>query len=277
LSMAMTVQGSTILVGAAIGAISVAIFVPLRTLSNLVRQVIGTLFSALWPEFTALEASRQYDALRRAHLFAAKVLVTISAAAAVFLHFSGETIVAFWTHKRIAYDSVLMDAFLLLLLSQAVWLASSLVLASSNNHKQMALISLAAASTGLGLGYVGLHRFGMAGLVYGIWVTEFSLTGTVVVTKACNLIGQSVGRFVAEVLGRGAVMAGLLFGAISLLAGMEIPGSRLVRVALLGGASAVVAFALAYALYLSSVDRAKIRVWLGHFAGNQGLAAVADA
>jgi O-antigen/teichoic acid export membrane protein len=259
LSMALTLQGSAILIGAVLGALSVAVFVPLRTLSNLVRQVIGALFSALWPEFTALEASGRYADLRRAHLFAAKVLVTISAAAAVFLHFSGRDIVAFWTHSRIRYDPVLMDAFLGLLVSQAVWLASSLVLAASNNHRRMALVSLVAASAGLGLGYAGLHAFGMPGLVYGIWIAEFSLTGTVVVSKACRLIGQSLGMFATDILLRGSLVLLSLYFVLRTLAVAAASSNPLARVALLGVASAGVALVSAYVLYLGRAERSKIK------------------
>jgi O-antigen/teichoic acid export membrane protein len=265
LSMALTLQGSAILIGATLGAVSVALFVPLRTLSNLVRQVIGALFSALWPEFTALEASSQYAALRQAHLFAARILVTVSAAAAVFLHFAGRDIVAFWTHNRIAYDAALMDAFLLLVMTQAVWLASSLVLAASNNHRKMALVSLAASAAGLGLGYLGLRRFGMAGLVYGIWIADFWITGTVVMAKACRLIGQSLGRFVAEVPLKGSLLVLLLYLILRMLASATAAaGSPLLRVSSLGAASAVVSLAFAHFLYLSRADRAKVRLWLQH-------------
>jgi O-antigen/teichoic acid export membrane protein len=262
LSMALTLQGSAILIGAVMGAVSLAVFVPLRTLSNLVRQLIGALFSALWPEFTSLEASRQYEALREAHIFAAKVLVTVSAAAAVFLHFAGRDIVAFWTHNRIPYDSALMDAFLGLLLSQAMWLASSLVLAASNNHREMALVSLGAAAVGLGLGYVGLHRLGLAGLVYGVWSADFLLTGSVVAVRACRLIGQSFARFSVEVPLRGGLVAVCLYVLVRLVAGSVAAAGPGLRVAAVGSASAVLALLLAYGLYLSASDRSKVLNWL---------------
>ena len=265
LSMVLTLQGSTILVSAVVGAASVALFVPLRTLANLVRQVIGAMFSALWPEFTALEASRQYGVLRQAHLFAAKVLVTLSAAAAIFLHFAGRDIVTFWTHNRIAYDPALMDAFLALVLSQAVWLASSLVLASSNNHRQMALANLVASATGLALGYAGLHRFGLPGLLYGIWIAEFSVMGMVVVVKACMLLGQNLAQFAFEIPLRGLLVPLFLYvllrGVANAMAG---DGHPLWRVMCLGCASAAGALTLAYCFYLGRAEKARVKTWLRH-------------
>ncbi len=266
-SMALTVQGSAILAGIVLGAVSVAVFVPLRTLSNLVRQVIGAVFSALWPEFTALEAAGEYPALRKAHVLAAKLLVTVSGAAAVFLHFAGRDIVRLWTHDRIPYDPALMDAFLGLVLFQAVWLAPSLVLASSNNHKQMALANLFASVAGLTLGYLGLRRYGLSGLVYGIWIADSGVCGTVVVVKACGLIGERLWRFVGGVPMRGAVMLLCLYLILrALAAGLAGVGTPLVRVACLGAASSAAAIVLAYVLYLGRSERSKVTDWVRHSA-----------
>lgn len=210
LSASLVIQGSTLLAGVALGAAAVPVFVTLRTLSNVIRQGVGALYHASWPELTALEARGQYARLAQVHVFMAKGVVAVSVTAAVLLHFAGADVVAAWTGGRIAYDAVLMQAFLALVLSQAWWMTSSLLLISSNNHRGLALAQIAAGVIGLVLGYVWSGRWGAAGIVYGLALSDLLLCGLWVPVSACRLIGQRFGTFLAEVVGRGVVPAALV-------------------------------------------------------------------
>ena len=69
------VQGSTLLVSAILGSMSVAVFATSRTLANLLRQSSFSIYNALWPEFTALEARGKHQALGEMHLLTAKIAV----------------------------------------------------------------------------------------------------------------------------------------------------------------------------------------------------------
>ena len=261
LAMVVTVQGSTIMISAIFGAMSVAVFVPLRTLSNLVRQLIGALFSALWPDFTALEASGHYDALRRLSLLVAKLLVAVSAGAAVFLHFGGGQIVTLWTYGRVGYDPRLMDAFLILLLFQASWMISSLVLVSSNNHRRLSIVSIVTASVGLALGYLGAHEWGMPGLVYGLLAADVLISGTLIPIAACNLLQESVGRYFVEVVARGAILVGMTYLAGRWLFNIPAIGTGLLRLALVAVLIGLASLGLAYIFYLNRTERAYILRW----------------
>lgn len=210
LAASLVIQGSTLLAGVALGAAAVPVFVTLRTLSNVIRQGVGALYHASWPELTSLEARGQYARLAQVHTLMAKGVIAVSLTAAVWLYYAGPNLVEVWTRGRITYDAALMQAFLALVLSQAWWMTSSLVLISSNNHRGLALAQIAAGVTGLMLGYVWSGTWGATGIVYGLAVPDALLCGLWVPVSACRLIGQRVRDFAGEVVGRGVLPVALV-------------------------------------------------------------------
>lgn len=255
---ALTIQGSTLMVSALFGAASVAAFVPLRTLANLVRQMVGVLHSALWPEVTALETAHQYEALRNVHLMTSKVVVIGSACAAMILHFRGPEILALWTHHGKIFDPHLLDAFLVLLVSQSPWLTSSLVLVASNNHRRLSICYFASAAVGLGLGFLAARRFGMVGIVYGMCVGEYLACGWIIVRTACRLMGESVLHFVANVLGRAVPCCILLYAMVSGLDRLLPDGPGIVPLMSLALVAILLSFLLGVFICFDRRERSQI-------------------
>jgi O-antigen/teichoic acid export membrane protein/GT2 family glycosyltransferase len=254
---AVTIQGSVLMVSALFGAASVAVFVPVRTLANLIRQATGALHSALCPEVTALESSRQYQALRNLHLMTSKALVLGSVCAAVFLHFTARNVILLWTHRESIFDARLMDAFLLLLVSQAPWLTSSLVLAASNNHRRLSICYFVSAVAGLGLGIIGAQHFGMPGIVYGIWLADILTCGWLVIRMACRLMHENVTHFLTEVVLRAAPCSIALFAIMSWIFAV-LPEQAAVRLFTLA-ASTIAMGAVFGLIYFNQREKVQIR------------------
>ncbi|MEO7653210.1 MAG: lipopolysaccharide biosynthesis protein [Bryobacteraceae bacterium] len=262
LALMITLQGSTLLVGAMLGAASVTVFVTLRTLANVIRQATGALYNAVWPELTSLEAQGRYDDLRKVHTLMAKALMTITACASVYLHFAGPDLVAAWTRHRVIYDAPLMTAFLLLMLSQAWWMTSSLLLISSNHHRMVSICQIGAGVSGLVLGYALCRTWGMAGVIYGLAATDLILCGWMIPRSACGMIGQSFGEFSGQVLLRGApVLAGLAVTMDWLSRSLaSAPGP--LRLGLSGGLLGAASLLLAYLFWLNAAEKSRIRTFL---------------
>lgn len=214
ISTGLTVQGSTLMVGATLGAASIVLFVTLRTLTSFIRQITGALNSTLWPELTALEAQGRYQVLRETHLLAIKITLIINICAAIILYFAGEEAIMLWTNGRINYDAQLMNAFLFLLILQTPWLVSSVILASSNNHQLLSICYIASAVAGLGLGYLMSQSLGLVGIVYGLLFADFFICGWLIPWKTCRMIEQDFSQFLIEVVLRGIPFV-LLFYAVS--------------------------------------------------------------
>jgi len=258
LSASFIIQGSTLLAGVVFGAAVVPVFVTLRTLSNMIRQGVGTLYHASWPELTSLEARGEYGRLAQVHLFMAKGVLSVSVAAAVLLHLAGPSIVQAWTGGRIRYDAVLMQAFLVLVLSQTWWMTSSLVLISSNNHRGLALVQIAAGAAGLVLGYALSGPWGPAGIVYGLALPDLLLCGLWVPASACRMVGQPVGSFIFEVLGRGALPAALMMLSAGVFHWTAPDAWGLARWALLALVVSVVCAVSTFVVWLNEQERGQV-------------------
>ena len=222
IATAIMVQGSTLMVGATVGAGGVAIFATLRALVNLLPQTTTSFSQTLWPEFTAMEARGEQAALNALHKLTAKVILWASFCAAIFLHFEGGHIVELWTGGRIPYDQGLMDAFLALQVCASWYLMSSLVLSSSNNHRALAICRLLSSIAGLALGYFLVGPWGSAGVILGLTLADVATCGWLIPWASCRMLGSSTSIFVKEVLGKGVIILGLLYAAMHLLlAGLD--------------------------------------------------------
>jgi O-antigen/teichoic acid export membrane protein len=257
------VQGSTLVVSATLGSASVAVFATSRTLANLLRQGSFSIYNALWPEFTALEARGKHQALGDIHLLTAKVLLVFNFSLAVFLYFAAAHIVEFWTQDRIVYDSSLMFGLLLFQLSQAWWMMSSLLLASSNNHKSLAICQFVAACLGLYLGFVLSGRFGVAGVVYGLLAADILICGSMIPWRACRLLGQNFAFFASEVLLRGVPVFGVLYIVVHwIFSGLS--SMNLAQLLVFGLATLLLGLGLGYLLWLNSSEKARLRNFLSN-------------
>lgn len=259
MSAAAAFQGSTLLIGAMLGAGSVAVFVASRTLVNAIRQVTGMLSSTLWPEFTSLEARGNYGALRAAHHLSAKAMITATACAAVFLHFAGREIMAAWSSNRIAYDGLLMDGLLLLQLGQSWYQASWTLLGASNNHKTVAWANAFSSCLGLALGGVLCPRFGPAGVVLGLLAADLVSCSYFVPRAACRLLKERFGLFAVRILLPGIALTACLYGVLfaSLPALASAPAME--RVGLSGVIVGVAALAFVYVFWLDRSEKQALR------------------
>jgi O-antigen/teichoic acid export membrane protein len=242
-----------------LGAASVAVFVTLRTLSNVIWQLTAALNSALWPELTELGAAGHRDTLREVHLLSAKVLLGLSFCAAVFLTLTGETIVGSWTRGRIVYSHALMNAFLLLLIVKTFWSTSSTLLAASNKLRNLSASFIASGVVGLALGYLLIDPLGLAGIVYGLAIGELAISALVIPWSACRFAEQHFGRFVVELALRGAPVLVLLYLVVHAISQAFPPESSFMHVLSLGVVTGFLGLGLSYILWLSRSERDRFR------------------
>ncbi len=251
-------QGSTLLVNGVFGATMLVTFSTARTLSNLIKQVGATVQNAVWPEFTALEAQQKLLELRRIHLLVSKLVTFSAACSAVYLMVYGDIVLAFWTRGLVAYDATLMAAFMVLALSQSVWLTSSVLLSASNRQKHVFTATLLAGGVGLALGYALSFRFGMTGFVAGIAVADAIFCGLRLPAIACRLIGESRRRYAVEVVLRGLVLFVAAHQGVTLMrAVLPDPGFDLGRLVAGGAVVALIGAASAYLITVNRTERAR--------------------
>src|SRR5215472_2960260 len=251
-------QGTTLLISATIGSIAVVVLSVSKAIIDVIRQALYSITLALCPEFARMEALGQKEELRRAHrlILAATGAITLALAADVW--YEGPQIITLWTHGRVEPDVMLLRLFLILLVLQTPWAASSTVATATNRHQAQAVGYLAAAILGIGVS-AGLVRY------LGTWAVPVGLTlgGALgcyhfVIKSTCRMIGEPYAAFALRFWVGFAVVAGAVL-ATAWAIHSAMPGLTLVRWCFMGVLTAVVSAICAWRVWLTAGDRALLR------------------
>lgn len=175
LSQIFGVHGTLIIAGITLGNLALVAFATVRTLANLLKSVLGVLINAAWPEITRLDSQQEstklsllFHTILSANLF---VAIAIGVAMSMF----GELVYTVWLQGKIDYNSQLMSLIVILLIQQTASSSFASLLMATNNHRNLAILSLASAIASVCLAYLGAVHFGLEGLVLGLIIGEFAL------------------------------------------------------------------------------------------------------
>lgn len=262
LSMALTLQGPVVLVSRAYGGAAVALLVTTRTLVNVIRQAIGPFQLALWPELTRLDAIGAETSLRVGHRLLMTGSVAISAAFAGALWFEGSSVMAVWTCGKLAPDVWLLRFFLIALVLQAPWLASSLFTTASNRHRRLAQSYAISAVVTLATVALLLRSCGLAAAPLGGMAGEALASYHFVIKDACGVLKEDYARFAGRLwAGVAAIsVAAWTAGRVGHSLAVGPAPLRWLQVGLL---TAVAAAMAAWSFGLRRDDRALLSRW-GH-------------
>jgi O-antigen/teichoic acid export membrane protein len=194
LSTVLTLNGPLLLVSRALGGTAVALLVTTRTLANVVRQTVAPVQSALLTELTRLDALGAEGSLRLGHRLFVGGSVMLSAAFAGALWFEGSDVIAVWTRGKLTPDIWLLRVYLLALVLQAPWLASSLFTTANNRHRRLAYCYIVSAVLTLGTVALLLPRFNLIAVPLGGLVGESIACYHFVVKDACDVLKEDYPR-----------------------------------------------------------------------------------
>jgi len=260
LSFIITVQGSTLLVSAILGSSLVATFVTLRTLANLIKQLASTVNHALWPELTIWETQGRYETIGFIHQMMLKIILIFGFCSVVFIHFEGPKILSFWTQGQIAYNANLMNALLLLVITQMFWFPSSVILGATNNHKSLGKNSLLSACLGLVLAYLLITPFELPGVVYGLWMADFVICGWFIPKAACRLTKRDHGRFLFETLFKGLLIFFCIYFSMNWVFFQFTLSASLPQLAIFGIIIGGAGIMLGYFVWLDKNEKEKVHL-----------------
>ncbi len=195
LSWALTLQGPVLLVSKALGGTAVALLVTTRTLTNVVKQMVAPVQTALWPELTRLDAVGAEAVLRYGHRLLVVGSVALSAAFAGALWFEGSTVLAVWTLGKLQADVWLLRMFLVALVLQAAWAPSSLFTMASNRHRHLAHCYLISAIITLAAVAILTGPCGLLAVPLGTFIGEALACYHFVIKDACSILKEEYARF----------------------------------------------------------------------------------
>lgn len=251
-------QGSTLLISATVGSLAVVLLSVSRAVIDVIRQALYSITLALCPEFARMEALGQKEELRRAHrlIVAATGAITLALAADVW--YEGPQIITLWTHGRVEPDVMLLRLFLILLVLQTPWAASSTVATATNRHQAQAVGYFVAAIVGIGLIAALVRYLGTWAVPVGLAIGEALGCYHFVIKATCRMIGEPYAAFATRFwLGFAAVAAAVL--AVAGIIHHTIAGVTVVRWGVMGVLTFVVGAICAWRVWLTPADRAVLR------------------
>ena len=233
---ALVVQGTSLMVAWMFGTAMLALVQATRTLANVIRQGVGVMGAALWPEFTLLEARGGIGRLRLLSRLQLYLASGIGVCGAAVLHFIGLDVLTAWTSGKLSGSQGLMDAIAVYVALQAPWMAASLVVVATNRHESFARRSILAGALGLALGFVFGKALGPAGVFLGLLVGEACVLQHAALRQACLITGEGYAALAGRLWGGLPVVAAAAYGC-AMIADRLAPRLRAERWAAVMGAA----------------------------------------
>ena len=260
LSMALTLQGPVLLVSKALGGTAVALLVTSRTLINVARQLVGPAQVALWPELTRLDAVGAESTLRLGHRLLGISSVALIAAFAGALWFEGASVMAVWTRGRLPANVWLLRFFLLGVVLQAPWLASSLFMMASNRHRRLAHSYFISAVLTLAAIALLIRPYGLLAVPLGALLGEALACYHFVIKDACGVLNEEYAPFAVRLWSGVAAICCAAWGAGYLGHSVAV-GPAPLRWLQVGAMTAPAAAFAAWRLALRRDERSRLVDW----------------
>lgn len=175
LGNAISIQGTSLLVGSFFGPVALAVFNSYRTMSRVAVQLVTMLSRVLWPEISKLYGRRAVSGIRSLYRWGTLATATASAATAISIYVLSPAILTWWTHGRIAQNGGLAIAFLLVTSLTGFWQVGMVVLMAVNKHQQLAAIYLGASVVSIIGSACIAGRLGVEGAAASLLFIEISM------------------------------------------------------------------------------------------------------
>lgn len=260
LSMALVLQGPVLLVSRTLGGAAVALLVTTRTMPYIIRQVVGPVQNAFWPELTRMDAVGAESALRLGHRLLVTASVALGAAFAGALWFEGASVMTVWTRGKLVPNLWLLRLYILAALLQVPWLTSSLFVLASNRHRRLARYYFLSAVIALVAITLLIRPCGLLAAPLGVMIGEALACYHLVVKDACDLLKERYTQFAARLWWGVGAISGAAWAA-GYLGHFFAVGPAPLRWIEVGALTSVAAALAAWTLALREDDRSQLVGW----------------
>lgn len=172
---ALIFQGNIIIVQFILGPAAVALFGTVRTLVRTVNQAMEMINQAIWPEMSHLFGAGDLKGAAKLHRNGVAGSILLSGLGLICLIFFGRTFYMLWVGSSIDLPQYLLLLFLLPIPFNALWLTSSVVHMSSNQHEGLAVRYLTATILSTIACLALSYFFGLAGASVSTVVADIIL------------------------------------------------------------------------------------------------------
>jgi O-antigen/teichoic acid export membrane protein len=188
LGNALSLQGSLLAVGYALGPTDVVIFSTARTVSRVALQMVQMVNNTFEPEMSIAFGAGNFE-LTRTLLRRACQLALIVALVLVFVMLSfGPWFLVHWTGGHVPPSRPLLSILLVVVVLYALWSTSGTLMTSTNQHQRLATYYILGTSVACVLCYVLARAYGLYGAAASLLINEIVMN--LYVVPACLRIAH---------------------------------------------------------------------------------------
>jgi O-antigen/teichoic acid export membrane protein len=169
---ALNIQGSLIVVGYALGPLSVVVFGTARTVSRVALQCVQMVSITFWPELSAAYGSENWQLIRTLHRQACQFALFVSVAVVAIMLVLGPSFLNHWTMGRIPTSRLLLSILLLVVILNSLWSTSSTLALATNLHKGLSFYYVCGTGLSTVFCYILAKWVGLNGAAAALLVSE---------------------------------------------------------------------------------------------------------
>jgi O-antigen/teichoic acid export membrane protein len=213
LGNALTIQGNIIIIQLLLGPVAVALFGTVKTLVNIIRQIIEIISQSTWPELSHIIGANDLKQAASINRIGVALSITLSISGFLVLSLLGVPIYSFWVGKSLSLPFHLLVLFLIPIPFFALWKTSSVVLMACNKHEGLAIRYIVAALMSSIACLILTYIFGIEGSAISIIIMDLLLI-PYVIKASLRITDDTWINFVSGTLNFIKGTPGLLFGKL---------------------------------------------------------------
>ncbi len=198
LGHACLIQGMTTVVGLRFGPSAVVAFSVVRTLTGFIKQFSSTIYYSIWPEFSSTLTTGRLNIAKALHRNAFQITFLFSIFSCIMLYFFGEWIFEIWTGGKILIERSFLLLMLVSSIPNTLWMMSSYVSISINEHSGIALIYSFLAIASMGVAYLLAPFLGLLSIPVAILICDF-FTFYFVLTSSFRILHDKTKEFIVYI------------------------------------------------------------------------------
>ena len=175
LGNALSLQGSLLAVGYALGPTDVVIFSTARTVSRVALQLVQMVNFTFEPEMSIAYGAGNYALTRTLLRRACQLALLVAVLVILVMMTFGPWFLTHWTSGHVPPSRDLLAILLLVVLLYALWSTSATLMTSTNQHQRLATYYLLGTSLTCVLCFILARVYGLYGAAASLLVSEAAL------------------------------------------------------------------------------------------------------
>jgi O-antigen/teichoic acid export membrane protein len=199
LGNALSLQGSLLAVGYALGPVSVVIFSVARTVSRVALQMVQMVNTTFEPEMSIAFGAGNYELTRTLLRRACQLALLVAVAIVLIMLTFGPWFLTHWTSGHVPPSRGLLSILLLVVVFYALWSTSATLMTSTNQHQRLATYYIIGTSLTCFFCYIFARAWGLYGAAASLLISE-TVMNLYVVPACLRIAHDTLHAFLSSLL-----------------------------------------------------------------------------